>query len=391
MREQLEWVKRRSANAVAAAALLVAGAGCVSGAAPSDEQSESAANATTVAGENSQRRLRRPVIFDTDMDFDDSAALAYLCEEHHLGHIELRAVTVANNGAGYPGHAIRNARCVLQRCGLPDVPVAEGAFSGAHEFPFMLRFGVDIILSDVLAGCTASDESGEVPAEELIAQTLERSTVPVTVLTTGPLTNFANALRSRAPHGGGHGPSSLANRIHRAYVMGGAVHTSGNLCCGLTETFDNSQELNIWGDPAAAQAVLDLLPPARVTLVALDATQHVPITLSFIARLQGDHHTPAADYVAALTAHPFIYGAVATGQPIFWWDPLAAVAAVSVTHGDVVEYEWERLSIVQEGPQSGRTAPVSTRSPGAWVRVAENADRELFEQVFLDTLNGREP
>src|SRR5690606_1968315 len=61
-------------------------------------------------------RTAMPVVFDTDMDFDDAAALAYLCQEHKLGQIDLRAVTVSNNGVGLPGSAIRHARCVLAEC-----------------------------------------------------------------------------------------------------------------------------------------------------------------------------------------------------------------------------------------------------------------------------------
>src|SRR5262245_12639107 len=38
------------------------------------------------------------VIVDTDVDFDDVAALAYLVEAHRLGLIRLRAVTVAISG-----------------------------------------------------------------------------------------------------------------------------------------------------------------------------------------------------------------------------------------------------------------------------------------------------
>src|ERR1700754_452956 len=60
-----------------------------------------------------------PVIYDSDMDFDDASTLAYLCEEHKLRRIELLAVTVANNGFGRPDRTLRHARSVLEQCGLP--------------------------------------------------------------------------------------------------------------------------------------------------------------------------------------------------------------------------------------------------------------------------------
>ena len=51
-----------------------------------------------------------PVVFDTDLDFDDAAALAYLSQEHKMGRIQLRAVTITNRGpvrAALPRHAQR--------------------------------------------------------------------------------------------------------------------------------------------------------------------------------------------------------------------------------------------------------------------------------------------
>jgi purine nucleosidase len=86
--------------------------------------------------------------------------------------------------------------------------------------------------------------------------------------------------------------------------MGGAVHVGGNLCCGAQVGYDNSQEFNIWIDPAAAQTVFTSLPTMRVRLIPLDATNQVPVTPAFVARLQADHHTAEADLVAAIASDP---------------------------------------------------------------------------------------
>lgn len=45
----------------------------------------------------------RAVIFDTDVDFDDTAALAALAQQHLEGHVDLRAVTITNDGGGDRG------------------------------------------------------------------------------------------------------------------------------------------------------------------------------------------------------------------------------------------------------------------------------------------------
>ena len=75
------------------------------------------------------------VIFDTDVDFDDTVALAALAQQHLRGTIDLRAVTVTNNGGGLPGKAYQHARCLLDSLGLHQIPVADATYSLPHAFP----------------------------------------------------------------------------------------------------------------------------------------------------------------------------------------------------------------------------------------------------------------
>ena len=44
-----------------------------------------------------------PVVYDSDLDFDDAATLLYLCQADKRGLIDLRAVTVVNNGVARRG------------------------------------------------------------------------------------------------------------------------------------------------------------------------------------------------------------------------------------------------------------------------------------------------
>jgi purine nucleosidase len=322
-----------------------------------------------------------PVVFDTDMDFDDTAALAYLSQQHKLGRIELRAVTVANNGAGFAGSAIRHARCVLAEFGLSHIPVADGAPTGANSFSPVLRFGVEQILNDTMASCGESAASSAVPAERVLADAISSSARPVTVFTSGTLTNLSNALTLLEGRRRG---APFAN-ISRVVIMGGAVRVAGNVEPGATA--DGSQEVNLWADPAASRSVFSRVGSARVTLVPLDATNHAPVTSAYLARLAADHHTAEAHYVARLMAHPFIAGGVAAGAPIFWWDPLAAMAVTAATSDGVLTFAWTRVEVLSSGLQQGRT--VERTSGRAWARVAFSADTAAFEDDFLAALNGR--
>src|SRR5207302_1762262 len=97
---------------------------------------------------------------------------------------------------------------------------------------------------------------------------------PVTVLATGPLSNLATALRD---------DGRLAARIAGLYQMGGAISVPGNLFGSALTGFDNTQEMNMWLDPAAARSVFHALGPDVTHLVPLDATNSVPITPEYIA------------------------------------------------------------------------------------------------------------
>jgi|LNFM01.1.fsa_nt_gb purine nucleosidase len=338
-----------------------------------------------IAAEVSEIRVgcepRTPIIFDSDMDFDDTAALAYLARRHKAGQIELRAVTVTNNGAGFPGQAIRHARCLLAEFGLSHIPVADGSPTAVNSFSPVLRFAISQILGDTFASCTASTASSSVSAAQTIANTISSSSRPVTILATGPLTNVASAFAIMSSSGR---PFPLA-KVRRTVVMGGAVRVAGNADVGPTS--DGTQEINIWADPPAAQAVVSRLTPARLTLIPLDATNHAPVTAAYLARINGDQSTIEAQYVSRLMNHPFIQFGVATGAPLYWWDPVAAIAASSISSEGVVNYEWLRIGVTQTGVQQGRTVELS--SGRSFARVGTSANTALFENEFLDGLNGR--
>ncbi|MEV0612750.1 nucleoside hydrolase [Nonomuraea sp. NPDC050404] len=307
------------------------------------------------------------VIFDTDMDFDDAATLAYLSQEHKAGRIDLRAITVNSSGAGLPGRAIRHARCLAERLGLRGVLIADSPATGANAFPAELRQLFDRVLTAATPGCAGDETPSRTRAPELIRQLL-RADPSTQIIATGPLTNPAAALPAAAS---------------RLTTMGGAVNVPGNLCCGTPPEFDGSQEFNYWLDPAAARAVLTGSRGfGAVRVVPLDAANEVIITDAFLARLGADHGTPAADTVLEIVTHPEVRPLIADDL-LYWWDPLAAMSAIHPGH---VEFTSGRLDVVLGGPSAGRTFPSPSGGP---LRYGTAAGTAAFEQRFLDTLNGR--
>ena len=278
-----------------------------------------------------------------------------------------------NNGFGEPHRALRHARSLLDQCGLPRVPIADGSGTGVHPAPPELVATIETVLTGALGDAGRPAPPSRLTAAQLIALAARTAPREVVVLTTGPLSNLAGALASDA----------VRDRIGRIHVMGGALAVGGNLYGSALPGFDNSQEFNMWMDPASAQQVLWRARPGTVHLVPLDATRFVPITPAFVARLAADQNAPGARLAYRIASQPDLMALIELGI-MYWWD---ALAALSVVHDDIVTVQRRvPISIVQTGEQSGRTVPGRGGVP---VRAAFEADRAAFETTFLDSLNGR--
>jgi purine nucleosidase len=315
----------------------------------------------------------RPVVFDNDADFDDTVALAALAEQHIKGRIDLRAVTITNNGAGLPGKGYQHVRCLLDALGLEDIPVADATYDLPPAFPDALRFAIDSVLDVSIPDCEVDHTPPRPSASELLADAIANAEGDLTLIATGPLTNVALAI-DRLDH---QYPQGAAALIDRVYIQGGGFN-------GPSDPQEPLTEGNIWGDPAAAQAIFTSLRPGALYLVPVDATDFVPIRAEYVTLISANPQTPAAAYVATLMNHPLLLFAVQAGLPIFWWDPLTALSA---THKGLVQYRWKRVEVIQDGVLRGYTIESPT---GSWMWVGVSADRALFESTLLDVLNGAE-
>jgi pyrimidine-specific ribonucleoside hydrolase len=134
-------------------------------------------------------------------------------------------------------------------------------------------------------------------------------------------------------------------------------------------------------DPRAAAEVFGSGAP--ITLVPLDATNYVPVTIEFYRRLERDRTTSVAEFVYRVLAAQEEY--VRLGS-YYFWDPLAA--AIATEDGLGTFREISLVVIEEEGAESGRTLETKM---GFVIRVAMTADRERFETLFLNAVNGRLP
>jgi purine nucleosidase len=319
------------------------------------------------------------VVVDTDMDFDDTAALAYLAEADKLGLIDLRAVTVEISGVAFAGNGLSHARCLLDKVGLPNIRVSDGDRVRNNNFPPFARTLLDGIVESGVRStpgmpCPAMPTEGH--AADLLASAIRSAPGEVTLVTLGPLTNVAEALTA---------DPTLADKIGRVFLIGGTLDWSIVPTSGL-----DTHDYNLWVDAPAAQTVLDDLS-ARVFMTSHEATAFVPLTEAFRQRLAADRGTPAADTVYTMASNPVLVGAEVDNQGpnsqgiAYWWDPLDAVAA---TFGGIVSHQPTRVRVIQNGQYEGFLV---ADPAGPLVHYGTSARTDRFEQTFLDLLNARNP
>jgi inosine-uridine nucleoside N-ribohydrolase len=242
--------------------LTLAAAACTSqGSAPSTSSTQpplSTSPSSTVA---SDVAVRQPVIVDYSPTVSDVGALLYL-----LSHpdVEVLAITLPVTGEAGCELGLEVTLGILAMFERDGIPVAcdPERPQGAEEWPAEFLAG----LGNLTFGLPDSSGFGADvrPAHQLIADIAAASDRPPILYAVAPLTNVARAL-DRHP--------GVADQLDSIVIMGGAVDVPGNL--DEATGYGGDAEWNFWIDVAAAARVLD--GEATITLVPLDATNHVPV------------------------------------------------------------------------------------------------------------------
>lgn len=203
------------------------------------------------------------ILVDVDTGIDDALALMYLLKNPDL---ELKAITcVAGNTT--VDHVVTNTQAVLDYAApARDIPVARGAERPlvnpprtAHAF-----HGIDGMGNLCLEKSKRAPYAGN--AVDLMKATVESSSVPLTLLALGPLTNVALFIRSW--------PATAA-RLERVVFMGGAIN-GGNAT--------PVAEFNAWHDPEALRILLESEIPT--TMYGLDVFQQPLVPAGICDKLE---------------------------------------------------------------------------------------------------------
>lgn len=207
---------------------------------------------------------KRKILYDCDPGHDDAIAILLAAGSPELELLGL--TTVAGNQT--LDNTARNACHVLQWLGREEIPVYAGC-----DRP-MVRTRVtagDIHGKTGLDGPVFPPLRKAVEPEhavQFLIRTLLASQGDITVVTSGPMTNLAMALRLEP---------GIADKIQRIVLMGGS-YTNGNVT--------PAAEFNILADPEAAHVCFTAGRP--VTMIGLDVTRRVlcyPETVERMAKV----------------------------------------------------------------------------------------------------------
>ncbi|MBS1991398.1 MAG: nucleoside hydrolase [Cyanobacteria bacterium SZAS LIN-2] len=199
--------------------------------------------------------------------------------------------------------------------------------------------------------------------ESVFYDCLTNSRAPLTIVTTGPLTNVAKLL--------GANPE-LKEKIHEFIIMGGALGVKGNV---EEDGLDGSAEWNVYADPHAFKSILETKLPIK--LITLDLTNELPVTRDFVAKLEQLGENSRACALAAKL------WSLVKGFDYYFWDTITAAVAIEP---ELFTFKEMKIDVSTSGRNMGKT---SGSMFGKKVQVATNVDKQNFEDLLLSILATR--
>lgn len=304
------------------------------------------------------------IILDCDPGVDDCIAL--LVALGASDRIDLQSICVVAGNVPVDVCA-RNALGILALAGRDDIPVFSGCDRPMRVAPIFAdhihgRTGLgDAVLPNPIAPL----QQGHA-VDHLCHELGSAEPGSITLVITGPMTNFATALR-RDP--------SIAAAVRELVIMGGAADEGGNIT--------PFAEFNIYADPDAAKCVLG--SGCATTLIGLDTTLQFRCTPTRMDRLLTSGH-PASLTAAAMIGHVNrVYGEIYGADGAALHDPCTIGYLLAPDLFDVREVAID--VDCSDGERRGQTRIQSTAKPSdlpviRWVHGVR--DEALFDLVVTE-------
>ena len=257
---------------------------------------------------------------------------------------------------------------ILKLTGEESCPVAQGTTRPVNPFPAEWRAQPMVV--NALPQMLLTEENtaiiSKLPAHEFIASQLRNSTVPVTVLMTGPCSNLVQALQEHP---------ELISKVKEVVWMGGAVDVRGNVA---THKHAGTAEWNAYWDPYASNALFGM--GLEIKLISLDVTNSVPVGLDFLKKLAQQSEHPLSNLASQFWATT-INTIPVYEYTYYMWDVLAT-SYLGIPEAFIAEKV--ELDVHTALPNEGQTF----RQPGngQWVDVMKEVKVEVFYDYILGLL-----
>ncbi len=249
-------------------------------------------------------------LIDTDMGIDDAVALLMV-----LAHpeAEIKAITSLAGNVSL-AQATHNVGVVLDVANAPPMPIYQGCARAL--LPHQPHNALEIHGPDGLGGAGKTKTTRPVETEHAslaLTRLARENPGQLTLLTLGPLTNVALAIRLD--------PAFLKN-LKQIVVMGGAVDGRGNTSA--------TAEFNIFADPEAAKITFKASSTAgmSISLISWETTLAYGLPFENWDRLI-DGTSAAAQFTQKITAFIKPVMAAFNSPVLLWPDPLAAAVALA--------------------------------------------------------------
>lgn len=306
--------------------------------------------------------MPRPVLHDHDGHVDDllSAMLLWLSPE-----TELQAIGVTN-GDCYADLAFEAMVKIATFLEVEGAEISLCPEEMPNPFPDNWRRESHIINELPIFGENYLKKRYQVGrprrTETVFGDCLSNSKVPQSIVTTGPLTNVAKIFEERP---------EVVSKVEEMIIMGGAINQGGNV---EENGHDGTAEWNVYADPEAFKKILDTKIPIK--LITLDLTNRHPVTKEFLEKLEDQATKSKASELASKL------WSLVKGFEYYFWDTITAAAAIEP---GLIEYKEMKLDVSVSGKNKGRT--YTTLFGGRKVKVAQNMDKENFEELLLTTFS----
>lgn len=294
-----------------------------------------------------------PVVIDTDPGIDDALALLLALASPEL---DVRGITVTY-GSTVVEHAHRNTIALL-RLAEKRLPVG---VSARRPLKRPLAVGREAHGESGL-GHAAVTAAGTVldyvrPLERVLAECPE----PVALVTLGPLTGLALALRRDS--------GLVKAKVKRHIALAGTVTTAGNIT--------RYSEFNAWCDPEALSHVLAAKLPTE--LVGLDATRQIVLSGADVAHLGETDDAKARWLFDALRFYVEFHKEYQGLDGCIVHDVLPIAALIEPA---VLSFRPMRLTVgLNDGDNRGSTGEAAD---GLHALVAENPDARRVRALLIE-------